>query len=137
MEEKNQNIDNSIDWREWLYDYIKAAKLYWWVLVLSCTVFALLNVFGLKLLSKQEYTASCTVTVKVVSNSVTEEFNSNYSIYYDKDLAEQLEKTFTYILTSDHLSDDVEPTLGNVSLPNHVKSVYIKGSNMFNLFRIL
>ena len=32
------------------------------------------------------------MTVKVVNNSVTESLNSQYNIYYDKDLAEQLEK---------------------------------------------
>ena len=112
------------------HKYRKAIRSYWWVIVIFCILFMLLFVtFNLN--KKPKYWASSTMTVKVVNNSVTESLNTQYNIYYDKDLAEQLEKTFTYILTSDHLTDRVEQKLGETPKTGLIKAECLKGSNMF------
>ena len=112
------------------HKYRKAIRSYWWVIVIFCILFMLLFVI-FNLNKKPKYWASSTMTVKVVNNSVTESLNTQYSIYYDKDLAEQLEKTFTYILTSDHLTDRVEQKLGETPKTGLIKAECLKGSNMF------
>ena len=112
------------------YNYQKAVRSYWWVIVIFCILFTLLSLI-LSLNKKPQYLASCTMTVKVVNNSVTESLNSQYNIYYDKDLAEQLEKTFTYILNSDHLTDHVEQKFGGTPETGSIKAECVKSSNMF------
>ena len=115
-----------------LYSYGKAIRSYWWVVIIFCILFSLLS-FSMSLNPKPQYLASCTMTVKTVNHSVTESLNSQYSIYYDKDLAEQLEKTFSDILASDHLTDHVERKLGEAPKSSLIKASCIKGSNMFEL----
>lgn len=132
MEEEKDKSGLNIDLAMLLYHFWKAVKSRWWVLLISCALFSmLLAVFNLT--RKPQYLASCTMTVKVVSNSVTADRDSQYSIYYDKDLAEQLEKTFTYILTSDHLIERVAQTLGKEPQTGLMKAQCIKGSNIFEV----
>ena len=132
MEQEKNNSVWDVDLSALLYHFWKAVKSRWWVLIIFCALFSmLLAVFSLT--RKPQYLASCTMTVKVVNNSVTAELDSQYSIYYDKDLAEQLEKTFTYILTSDHLTERVAQTLGKEPQTGRMKAQCIKGSNIFEV----
>ena len=121
-------LDLSAKW----HNYRKAVRAYWWVIAILCILFMLLFL-TLNLTKKDQYRANCTMTVKVVNNSVTGSLNTQYNIYYDKDLAEQLEKTFTYILTSDHLTDWVEQKLGETPKSGLVQASCIEGSNMFEV----
>ena len=123
----------SIDLGRLLKNYFKVAKRCWWILVASTVLFAALVPFALQWTRTPEYKATCSFTVRVVSNSVTDSINSQYNIYYDKDLAEQLEKTFTFILTSDHLGDDVRQILDRELEAHRIEAVCVKGSNLFTI----
>ena len=132
MEQEKKHGERDVDISTLLYHFGKALKTRWWVLIIFCNVFLLLlTVFSA--IRKPQYLASCTMTVKVVSNSVTASLDSQYSIFYDKDLATQLEKTFTYILTSDHLTERVAQTLGEDTPISNMKAQCIKGSNVFEV----
>ena len=129
----SEKQEASIDLGRLLKNYFKVAKRFWWILVASTVLFAALVPFALQWTRTPEYKATCSFTVRVVSNSVTDSINSQYNIYYDKDLAEQLEKTFTFILTSDHLGDDVRQILDRELEAHRIEAVCVKGSNLFTI----
>ena len=132
MEQEKKHGQLEIDLSALLYHFRKALKSRWWILVVSCAVcVSMLAAFSF--CRKPQYLASCTMTVKVVNNSVTSSLDSQYSIYYDKDLAEQLEKTFIYILTSDHLTERVAQTLGEAPKTGLMSAKCITGSNIFEV----
>jgi len=131
--QNKQEIGREIDLGHLLRNYWKAAKRFWWVLLITTVLFAGLLPLVMSLIKTPEYEATCSFTVRVVSNSVTSEMGEQFSIYYDKDLAEQLDKTFTYILTSDHLGDEVKQQLGKELEAGKIKATCIAGSNLFEL----
>ena len=133
MSAQTEKENKSIDLEALLYSYLKTAKRMWWLLLAGVVLCAALVPFTYALLVTPIYKASCSFTVKVVNNSVTDEIDGYYSVYYDKDLAEQLEKTFSYILTSDHLSDEVYQTLNKELKPDKITATCLKGSNLFVL----
>lgn len=133
MSAQTKKANKSVDLEALLYGFLKLVKRMWWLLlagvVLGATLVPLVSIWWMT----PEYKASCSFTVKVVNNSVTDEINGNYGIYYDKDLAEQLEKTFSYILTSDHLSDEVYQKLDKELKSEKITATCVEGSNLFVL----
>lgn len=131
MPQNNKTIE--VDLWTLLYNYGKSIKRFWWI-VLSCvTVFAVLVPMVCKWTTVPEYKATCSFSVRVVNSSVTESIHNQYDIYYDKDLAEQLDKTFTYILTSDHLGDEVRQKLDKELVAGRITAKCIEGSNLFEI----
>lgn len=126
---QEKELDLSVLWR----NYYKAALHFWWILLACVLLMGLMVPVAYHMIVKPEYTASCSFSVRVVNNSVTESLDSNFDIYYDKDLAEQLDKTFTYILTSDHLGDRVRDKLDRELEAGRIEATCIKGSNLFEL----
>ena len=133
VSEQTERENKSIDIETLLHSYLKTAKRMWWLLLVGIVLCAALVPLTSAWLMTPEYKASCSFTVKVVNNSVTDEIDGYYGIYYDKDLAEQLEKTFSYILTSDHLSDEVYQKLDKELKADKITATCIKGSNLFVL----
>ena len=131
-EEKQQGA-GFVDLRLLVRSGWKLIKRFWWLFgVLAVVFFALVM-----LLWHQVYTPTyksyCSFTVKVINDSTTGQINTLYGFYYDKDLADQLEKTFTYILTSDLLSDEIREQLGENVAAGNVQAECVKGSNLFVL----
>ncbi|MBR5245822.1 MAG: polysaccharide biosynthesis tyrosine autokinase [Clostridia bacterium] len=122
-----------IDLKALIENFIIVFKRLWWLAV----VFALIIGTLLPVISKVNYTpvyrAYCSFSVKVKNNSNTSDLNSLYGIYYDKDLATQLESTFSYILSSDLLTDAIKEDLGAKFLSNNITAKCIPGSNLFEL----
>lgn len=108
-------------------------KRLWWLAIVLALVLGIL----LPVVNKARYTpvyrAYCSFSVKVKNNSNASDLNSLYGIYYDKDLAEQLESTFTYILNSDLLTDAIREELGTQIASNNITANCIPGSNLFEL----
>lgn len=131
-EEKKQSA-SSADMRLLIRSGWKLVKRFWWLFGVLAVVFSIL----IMVLWHQVYTPSyktyCSFTVKVVNDSSTGQINTLYGFYYDKDLAEQLEKTFTYILTSDLLSDEIREQLGENVAAGNVQAECVTGSNLFVL----
>lgn len=116
-----------------LYKYWKSVKRFWWIVLGCVAVFAVLVPAVCQWNTVPEYKATCSFTVRVVNSSVTESIHNQYDIYYDKDLAEQLDKTFTYILTSDHLGDEVRQKLNKELVAGRITAKCITGSNLFEI----
>lgn len=112
---------------------LKSVKRFWWI-ILGCSVCcAVLIPLVFQWNHTPEYKAIGSFSVRVVSNSVTESIHTQYNIYYDKDMAEQLDKTFVYILTSDHLQDEVSQRLGKELDAGRITAHCIQGSNLFEI----
>lgn len=122
-----------IDANALIENFIIILKRLWWIAV----VFALILGTLLPVVSKSNYTpvyrSYCSFSVKVKNNSNTSDLNSLYGIYYDKDLATQLENTFSYILSSDLLTDAIKEDLGPKVAANKITAKCIPGSNLFEL----
>lgn len=114
-------------------NFLKKAKQFWWFLAVCAVLFAVLVPMAVKQFVRPEYKATCSFSVRVISSSVTESLYNQYDIYYDKDLAQQLDKTFTYILTSDHLGDEVRQELGEELEEGRITAKCITGSNLFTI----
>ena len=68
--------DKEIDLSNLIRNYLKAAKRFWWILVACTVLFAGLLPLVMSLRHTPEYEATCSFTVRVVNNSVTEELNN-------------------------------------------------------------
>lgn len=129
----NHNEQNEPDFGRLFRGLLRALRRLW-PLVL---VFAVLG-SGFFLLYKRktyvpDYKAYCTFAVRVVNKAATGEANTSFSVYYDKDLAEQMDKTFSYVLTSDLLTDPIREYLGDTPVEGRVEASSIPGSNIFML----
>ena len=133
MEQVEKQTVFTIDIHQLLRNYIKTMKRFWWLPVTLAIILGIAVHGVMTMTFTPVYKAQCSFTVKVVNKSTTGEINSLYGFYYDKDLADQLEKTFTYVLTSDFLNDEVELLLGEDFEQGNVESECIEGSNMFTL----
>ena len=134
----NQNDTNGgqefeIDWGQLFRALLRALRRLW----LPVAVLVLL-VTGLFLLYQNknyvpDYKAYCSFAVRVVNKAATGEANSSFAVHYDKDVAEQLDKTFSYVLESDLLTDQIREHLGDTSAVGRVEASSISGSNIFML----
>ena len=131
MEDHQEGTE--IDLKKLIGRLLKNAKRFWWAILICILCGAAL----LPLVSLWDYTpeykAFGSFSVRVVSSSVTESIHTQYNIYYDKDMAEQLDKTFTYILTSDHLQDELSQKLGKELAAGRITAQCIPGSNLFEI----
>lgn len=111
----------------------KVLQRFWWLFAILVVVFSVLTMLIWNAVYTPAYKSYCSFTVKVINNSSTGEINTLYGFYYDKDLAEQLDKTFTYILTSDLLNDEIREQLGYSVAAGNIEATCITGSNLFVL----
>lgn len=132
-EKKKSRIELQIDPRELLHSAEKLWKRFWWVYCILTVVLILVVTAAQYVMYTPEYKSYCSFTVKVVNDSTTGQINTLYGFYYDKDLAEQLDKTFTHILSSDLLNDEIKEQLGPDRTKGKVEAECIEGSNLFVL----
>lgn len=132
-EEKKKQDGLQLDLSLLLRGAGKVLQRFWWLFAILVVVFSLLTMLIWNAVYIPSYKSYCSFTVKVVNNSTTGEINTLYGFYYDKDLAEQLDKTFTYILTSDLLNDEIREQLGHNVEAGNIESTCITGSNLFVL----
>ena len=131
--ETNRDEEFELDLNRVLRSLLRALRRLW----LPVLAFAILGA-GLFLLYKHntyvpEYKAYCSFAVRVVNKAATGEANSSFAVHYDKDVAEQLDKTFSYVLESDLLTDRIREYLGDTSVKGRVDAGSISGSNIFML----
>ena len=79
------------------------------------------------------YEAYTSLTVKVVSRSTSDETDTVYNYFYDQEATDQLDKTFSYIVSSDHLRDEVLAMLGTDRINGTISAESIKDTNLFVL----
>ena len=120
-----------IDFGRILQIILQTAKRFWLVIVLIVAVFTAAAVFVQRIGYTPRYKAYCTFSVHVVHKATMSDTHSIYAVYYDQDLADQLDATFSYLINSDFLTDDIREYLGEDSLGGSISVDSIEGSNIF------
>ena len=112
---------------------LQIVKRLWFFMLLVIAFFAAAVVFIQQKSYTPSYKAYCTFSVHVVNKATLSDTNSLYAVYYDQDLAEQLDATFSYLVNSDFLSDDIKEYLGGKTVDGNIHANSIEGSNIFVL----
>lgn len=103
-----------------------------WIAIVLAVVFGLVTFAYKHAKYVPVYTAEATFTVSV-QNSSSIGGISVYSFYYDSATANQLSKTFPYILKSNLLYDAVCEDLGTTVVGASLSAENVSGSNMFTI----
>lgn len=111
-----------------LMDYLRTLRMMW-VRVAALAIIGAV-IMGLIAYKNYEpmYTASTTFTIKIRDGQ-----GSTTSTYYDNSAAEQLAKTFPYILTSGVLQRRVAGELGVSSISGRISAQAVENTNLFTL----
>ena len=131
--EQQKNEENELDIARLLQNALTIVKRLWLLMLLVIALFAAAVVFVQQKTYTPSYKAYCTFSVHVVNKATLGDTNSLYAVYYDQDLAEQLDATFSYLVNSDFLSDDIKEYLGGKTIAGNVSANSIERSNIFVL----
>lgn len=111
-------------------DFLRGAVKFWWLVILL----ALLGGVAMYVQASGRYTpmyrSEATFTVTTSSSGGTD---GGYNYYYNSSTADQLAKTFPYILSSDLLTDAMKEDLGTDSIRGSVSAQTISQSNMVTM----
>lgn len=81
-------------------DFWKGIKKLWWLAVLIITALSLFAFYNCKKNYVPQYMAQASFSISTIGSSTGASGASSYSSYYNSALAEQLSKTFGYIINS-------------------------------------
>lgn len=129
-EQRQENEEMEIDLLVLLQDFFRGIRKFWWLVV----VLALAGGLVMYVRSSGYYTpmyrseATFTVTTSTSGGS-----DGSYNYYYDSSTADQLAKTFPYILSSDLLTDAMKEDLGTETIMGSVSAQTISQSNMVTM----
>ena len=129
--ERQQSDEIEVDIVRILRNALRIVKKLWLLILLVIAFFAATVVFVQQSSYTPSYKAYCTFSVHVINKATLSDTNSIYAVYYDQDLAEQLDATFSYLINSDFLADDIKEYLGETTIDGHVEANSIEGSNIF------
>lgn len=126
-EETNEYTDEleKIDLISYLYEFMKALKKFFWLVLLAVILCTAGGCFW-------SYKSYRPVYEAYTSFIVTASGQSYSSSYYDNTTAEQLGKTFPYILTSGVLKDVVAEDLG-YGFGSSIEASVMEGTNLFTI----
>lgn len=126
IEEQNEEME--IDLYQLLTDLWKNLRRLWW-LVLLCVVLASGGFYAYQFLFQTPmYESTATFTVATGGES-----EGSASFYYDKSTADQLSKTFPYILESSYFSSVLKEQLGTRSINGTITAETITNSNVVTM----
>ena len=129
-EQRQENEEMEIDLLVLLQDFFRGIRKFWWLVV----VLALAGGLVMYVRSSGYYTpmyrseATFTVTTSTSGGS-----DGSYNYYYDSSTADQLAKTFPYILSSDLLTDAMKEDLGTETIMGSVSAQTLSQSNMVTM----
>lgn len=130
MSQKDKTVEeiDKIDVTFLLMDFLRALRLMWGRVVALVVIGAV--IMGLMAYRNYVpmYTASTTFTI-----TIRAEQGGVSSTYYDNSAAEQLAKTFPYILTSGVLQRRVAGEIGVSSVSGHISASSVENTNLFIL----
>lgn len=138
MSEKENNINTSSETADSIKlvefsDIWKGILKYWWVILLTCALVSGGMFFKSYSRFNPKYEVSATFTVNTQIMSLTGEGIPSFSSVYDNATAQNLEKTFPYILSSNILSDAICSDLDIPYVPASLSASVIPSTNMFTL----
>lgn len=129
--EKNQELE-LIDITELLMDYLRIFRRMWaWILVLTIMGAGVFYVRAQKQYIPV-YTASATFTINIQSDQKNSDSLGTTS-FYDNAAAEQMAKTFPYILTSSVLKRQVARDMGTSGVTGDIKASVAEKTNLLTL----
>lgn len=129
MQQENDYIDLGV----LLIDFWKGIKKFWYV-ILILMVLGIGAMWGYRHFTYVPmYRASASFTVKTVDDVLDNEINTAYGFFYDKNTADQIEKTFPYILSSGILQKHLCEELGATYVNGSVSAQVIADSNLVTL----
>lgn len=129
--EKNQE-ENLIDIVEILNDYFRIfRRMLVWILLLTIVCSVLFYVRA-RMHYVPYYTASSTFTINIQEDQSGGNMTQTTS-FYDNETAEQMAKTFPYILTSGVLRRKVAKDLGVAVVTGNVKASVAENTNLFTI----
>ncbi len=129
MQQENDYIDLGV----LLIDFWKGIRKFWYIIIF----FVILGagaMWGYRFFDYEPlYQASASFTVKTVGDLQDNEVNTAYGFFYDKNTADQIEKTFPYILSSGILQKLLCEELGTTEVNGTVNAQVITDSNLVTL----
>lgn len=114
-----------------IVDFFKALKRFWWTAVILVAVFCVAAYAHCKKEYRPYYTAEAAFSISSENTSSIASGASSFSSYYNSGIAQQLSKTFSYIINSETMRSILYDELGakamngSVSAKNNVESVPI------------
>ena len=130
--EKKTNED-VVDIMKLILDMWRMWKRLWWSTLLLILVCATLLCGYSYLQYEPSYEAYTSFTVKVVSRSTADETDTVYNYYYDQEATKQLDKTFSYVVNSDALKDEVKALLKTNQIAGRISAESVESTNLFIL----
>ena len=129
MQQENDYIDLGV----LLIDFWKGIKKFWYVIILL-VILGIGAMWGYRHFTYEPlYQASASFTVKTTNDRMDNEVNTAYGFFYDKNTADQIEKTFPYILSSGILQKHLCEKLGTTYVNGTVNAQVITDSNLVTL----
>lgn len=132
-QEQQDDDEIVIDLGKLFTDIWKGIKKFWWLVLLLAVIGACAMCLQKKRSYHPMYEASASFTVKTMAGATNNETNTTYNFYYDKNTADQLGKTFPYILNSDILTEKLKEELGTESINGSINASSVPDSNLFTL----
>lgn len=128
QKDKTMEVLDKIDITLLLTDFLRTLRVMWLRVAALAVIGAV--IMGLMAYKNYEpmYTASTTFTI-----NIHDEQGGTTSTYYDNSAAEQLAKTFPYILTSGVLQRRVAGELGVSSISGRISAAAVENTNLFTL----
>lgn len=128
-----QQENDYIDLGVLLIDFWKGIKKFWY-LILILMILGIGAMWGYRYMTYVPlYRASASFTVKTVGDILDNEVNTAYGFFYDKNTADQIEKTFPYILSSGILQKHLCEELGTTYVNGTISAQVIADSNLVTL----
>ena len=118
MYNDSNNSEKKIDITTYIEDFIKGLKKLWWIILILMVLLSGYSFIKSRFVYTPHYVAYATFSIQSDSNSIT---------------AEQLSKTFPYILTSTTLNNLIAEDLGLTYVPGTISADAIENSNIFIL----
>lgn len=133
--DKAQKEDDllEIDLARVFQNILRIFRRMWLPMLIITVFFAGAVVFIQQKSYTPSYKAYCTFSVHVINKATLSDTNSLYAVYYDQDLAAQLDATFSFLINSDFLTDDIKEYLDTATIDGKIQANSIKGSNIFVL----
>ena len=129
MQQENDYIDLGV----LLIDFWKGIKRFWYIIL----IFMFLGMgamWGYRYITYVPmYKATTSFTVKTIDDVLDNEVNTAYGFFYDKNTADQIEKTFPYILSSGILQKHLCDELGTTQVNGSISAQVIEDSNLVTL----
>lgn len=128
-----QQESDYIDLGVLLIDFWKGIRKFWY-LILILMFLGMGVMWGYRSVTYVPmYKASASFTVKTVGDILDNEVNTAYGFFYDKNTADQIEKTFPYILSSGILQKLLREELNAERINGTISAEVISDSNLVTL----